>query len=183
MELYQSNNFLTTELFTEVVSKYEWPTEYEVEDELPDGILMRFSESHLFFSENSDGEVELHFLASEIGIETDLDLYDALFVMIPNYQRLEKPLGHLNLIEDVSIDPSEQKIRNEMNDLCIIIQEYLLPYIKGDYDWINSCLEYRKNLDLIRQKLGIGNEIFEHPIYFKLIEQDPTWKEDLEMIS
>ena len=135
--------FLTVQLLEKIASEFDWPEEYSLEDDLPDGIIMRFPKSSLYFCEGSDGEVELEFLSVDTGVD-DLNLVDALTVLVPDYEVNPNPFPHLNLRDDSSIYGTPEKVENGIWDICILVNEYMKPHLKGDFGWVGKFMDAAK---------------------------------------
>jgi len=141
LEINNSDRFLTVELLERVASEFNWPEAYSFEDDLPDGVIMRFHKSSLYFCEGPDGEVELEFLPSDVGVDDALNLIDALTVLVPKYEISPDPFLHLNLNDDTSIYASLGKVENGVRDICILVIEYMSSHIQGDFSWVKKFMK------------------------------------------
>ena len=47
--------YMTFDLVKRVVEEFEWPVEYKLENDLPDGILMHFPTSSILFLKSLSG--------------------------------------------------------------------------------------------------------------------------------
>jgi hypothetical protein len=126
---------MTMEVLADVLSEFDWPAPYVLEDELPDGIVMRFPRSSLFFVEGFEGDMALEFLPEDTGTDQKLTVGHALSVIVPESTRKGGPIT-LNLIDDESPYASLEKVKNGIRDLCTIALTHLQPCILGDFGWV-----------------------------------------------
>lgn len=134
--LYEPKRFLTLDLLAGVVAAFTWPAPYQLEDELPDGIVMRFPHCSLLFVEGYEGDMEIQFLEEETHSQHVLKLGHALSVVVPASQRGEVPLTP-GLIDDTSAHASLDKVKHGIHDLCTIVLTHLQPCILGDFSWVH----------------------------------------------
>lgn len=130
-------SYLTLDAVTETVAEFTWPAAYELEDDLPDGIYMSFPNSGLYFSEDYLGNVYCSFLEEHTGIETDLQLLDALEALFPQAERTADPFTP-GLILDTTVEATPEKVRNGIRDLCNIAVTHLGDVLLGDYGWVEK---------------------------------------------
>jgi hypothetical protein len=140
VEINKPERFLTVERLGKIASEFDWPEAYSLRDDWPDGVIMGFPKSSLYFREGPDGEMGLEFLSEDTGIDDVLSLIDALTVLVPNYETSPDPFPHLNLNNDTSIYASSEKVENGIRDICILLNEYLIPHIQGDFSWVKKYL-------------------------------------------
>jgi hypothetical protein len=171
---------MTFDLVKRVVEEFEWPVEYKLENDLPDGILMHFPTSSVLFFEESFGRADLDFLIEDSGLDFPLSLVHAFSVLVPGFLQDEYDRDDVNLEKTEGMDPSTLKMEREIRNLCKLLQNSMLPFIRGDHTWVNEYRELFNNTNLIRQVIGMDDDhYYKHPIYQKLIRKDPTWKDDL----
>jgi hypothetical protein len=97
--MYHPERFMTVEVLSEVLSEFEWPAPYTLEDWSPDGILMAFPKSNVFFVEGFEGDMPVKFLPEDTGMGQTLTLEHALLAIGPAPERTGGPLTP-NLIND-----------------------------------------------------------------------------------
>ncbi|MCB9760866.1 MAG: hypothetical protein H6739_13595 [Alphaproteobacteria bacterium] len=134
------DNYLTPEIFREVVESFDWPAEYLIEDDLPDGMTLKFPHCSLYFPEGYEGEMSLEFLPEDTGFPYNLGLFEAMMVFAPFSERDGRPLVE-GLRNDDAPYGSETKVRNGVHDLCMWAQKYLHPVILGDFSWVQRYRE------------------------------------------
>ena len=127
--------YLTEEVFSDVVASFEWPAEYSIEDDLPDGMILQFPKCSLYFAEGIDANMELKFLPEDTGVDIPLDLVNAMMVVKPLSERDGSPLTE-GLFKDKSPWGSEAKVRHGIHDLCLTMLTHLQPVILGDFSWV-----------------------------------------------
>ena len=142
--MYSPKRYLTLELLAEIVSEYEWPAPYTLEDDLPDGIIMKFPNSNLVFSEGFESDMDLQFLPEDTGTDTNLGFTHALMAIVPEAERDPKKPLTPGLINDDPPAASPIKVKNGLRDLCTIALYHLKPCILGDFSWV---AKYRAIVD------------------------------------
>lgn len=140
----EPNNFLTSDLLDAVLKEFEWPISYILEDDLPDGMIMRFPRCNLYFREGYEGDIELHFLKVDTGTDYPLKLAHAISVIVPEAIREGNEVTP-NLINDSSIYGSQEKMRNGIRDICKILLTHLLACIQGDWSWLEIYKKAKEN--------------------------------------
>ncbi len=141
---YNPPSYMTLEVLSAILKEFKWPAPYTLEDDLPDGIVMRFPNSNLYFCEGLDSEMCLKFLTEDTHTSYNLQIAHALLVMVPESQRDGKPItpGLLDYwIPGASLEKVETQIRN----LCKIVLYHLKPCILGDFSWVKEYLKISQN--------------------------------------
>jgi hypothetical protein len=137
--MYNPPTFLTIELLAEVLAEFEWPAEYTLEEELPDGIFMVFSRCNLFFTEGFESEMGLELVPADTGLDTNVTLAHALQVIRAQPGAPTMPA----LIAYFSPAASLDKVMNGIRDLCTLALTYLKPCILGDFSWVKDLPSQR----------------------------------------
>ena len=132
--MYSPVQFLTLDLVLQVMAQFDWPAPFSAEDDLPDGVLVKFPACTLYFSDSYDGDIELEFLADSPGLKRGFILADALLALIPESQRGDGPLTP-GLSQTYEPCASLQKVRTGIDDICRILQFHFLPTLCGDFSW------------------------------------------------
>ncbi len=133
--MYHPPRFLTVALLEELLSAFEWPTPYSLEDAQPDGVIMHLSACSLFFCEGFEGEMFVEFLSENTGVDLPLKLFHALQVHRP---AVDAP--PLKLINNTEPAASLSKVRDGILDLCTILLARLQPVLEGDFSWVQIHL-------------------------------------------
>lgn len=133
--MYNPPTYLSLELVAEIVSEYQWPAPYELEDELPDCVAMCFPSSTLLFVEGFESVMDLQFTVEDTGTAYNLGFTHALMALYPLAERGGSPLT-LGLIMDDPPGASLHKVANGIRDLCTIALTHLQPVILGDFSWV-----------------------------------------------
>lgn len=140
--MYDPGSYMSMETMQEVVSEFDWPAEYVLEDELPDGIVLAFPKSNFFFVEGFESEVEVRFFSEDTGVDTPLNLKHALGILIPQ-ERKGQDLKDLGIDENLPPRASADKVRAGIRNACILIQTYLMPVVDGDFSWVSQYQQSR----------------------------------------
>lgn len=142
--MYHPERYMTVEVLAEVLAEFEWPASYTLEDWLPDGIVIAFPNSNLFFTEGFEGDVTLKFLPEDTGMDQTLTLEHALLAIGPDPERTGGPLTP-NLINDHSPHASLDKVKNGIRDMCTIMLSHFKGCILGDFGWVAAYQAYLAN--------------------------------------
>lgn len=140
--MYNPPNFLTVNVLSNILKEFEWPDKYRLEDDLPDGISMVFENCELIFSEGFESEIHLLFSVEQTGTDYNLELFHALQVLRGDNKIEPKLSGFFSPLASL------EKVENEVRDICVLLQFYLLPCISGDFSWVDKYLELQ-NDDLV----------------------------------
>jgi hypothetical protein len=143
--MYHIEKHLTLEVAAEVVSRFEWPAPYTLEDELPDGIMMIFPACRLLLAEGFEGEVAIRFLVRDTGLPSSVDMDSALNALVSEAERAGAPFprrSDLGLIRDASHQGSLDRVKNELHDQCAITLAYFRNSLLGDFRWVESYRAY-----------------------------------------
>lgn len=139
--MYNRNSFFNIEILKEVLSDYQWPAEYTLEEVEAGNVLLHFPKCKILFSEGFDSKMNAYFLNSEIGREEwkgSLKIFDAVRILKPIKEKepgFKQPTGLIRFLDEV---PSEQKVRDGLNNIIILLQAYLLSCIQGDFSWLDK---------------------------------------------
>ncbi|HHG84499.1 MAG TPA: hypothetical protein ENJ82_07110 [Bacteroidetes bacterium] len=137
MEQEFTSSYLTLDVLRSVLQEFTWPSAFELEDDLPDGIIVIFPKCQLCFSEDYLGEVYLSFLPEDTGAQQMLQVGHAILALHPESERGEGPLTP-GLIEDISVTASLEKVQNGLRDLCTIVLTHLQDTLQGDFSWAKA---------------------------------------------
>lgn len=139
--MYNPETYLTLDVVTDVVAQFDWPAPYELEDELPDGVVMAFPRCHLLFDEGFESEVSIKFLTEDTGLATSLKLSEALLALKSTGFDTGVP-PTLPLIHDRSPHASLAKVKNGLHDQCVIVLAHFRPCLQGDFRWVEAYKAY-----------------------------------------
>ncbi len=126
-------NHLTEGIFREVIESFDWPAEYSIENDLPDGMMLRLPNCTLYFTEGFEGDIRLEFLPEDTGANINLGLAHAMMVagpgpQAPGLHRDESPYG------------SPEKVRHGIHDICATMLARLPHVLRGDFSWVGRYL-------------------------------------------
>ncbi|WP_444916570.1 hypothetical protein [Microbulbifer sp. JMSA003] len=133
MNGYES--YLDISMLSKVVSEFSWPAPYKLEDDLPDRLIIVFPKCELYFSVDVDGESEVSFIWNTGGRENNIELIEALMIVVPGFERMKEPFSELNLINDRSLPVTPTVVKNNLRDTCTVLIEYFSKSIVGDFSW------------------------------------------------
>lgn len=139
--MYHPQQFLTMDVFAEVVAEFDWPAPYTLEDDLPDGITMVFPRCHLVFVEGFESEIVLQFLPLDTGWDRSLAMNGVLLTIGPELAGAAGGTGtrpRLRLLTDVGAPASLDKVRNGIRDQCALVLSYFPASIGGDFGWVDA---------------------------------------------
>jgi len=133
-------SFLTPSLLQEIVAEFQWPIDYRIEDNDPDGVIMEFPDCGLIFSEDCDGGVDVRFFAEQTKTNYNLRIFHAMQVFVPENKRTNGKIPGLNTIPIRSPFPLLENTTNGIRNACTILTQFLMPVVQGDFTWVE---EYR----------------------------------------
>jgi hypothetical protein len=137
--MYNPESFFDIEILEEVLSSYDWPSNYTLEKVGAGNIKLRFPKCSIVFSEGFESSMNAYFLNSDTNRakdKTSLKILDAVNVLKSSKEKEPgyKPSKDFKLfLED---EPSRQKVKDGLNNICILLQTYLLECIQGDFSWV-----------------------------------------------
>ncbi len=134
-------SFLTPILLEKIVAEYQWPIDYTIEDDDPDGVIMEFPNCGLIFSDDCDGGVDVRFFPEHTNTSYNLHIFHAMQVFVPENKRSNGKIPGLKAIPISSPFPSLDNTTNGIRNACTILTQYLTPVIQGDFTWVD---EYRR---------------------------------------
>ena len=132
--MYHPERFMTVDVLSQVLSEFEWPAPYTLEDWLPDSIGVVFPKCTLTFSEGFESDMQLKFLDRDTGLGNSVTLNEVLISM----GGPDTP----GLIDYFSPGASLEKVQNEVRDLCTMVLTHFKATLLGDFSWVESYKEY-----------------------------------------
>lgn len=161
------------DIISNELKKYNWGEDWIIENNIEDIYLVFFSKTVICFSYNDFYKTvecsisDINFKQKEIDI-SDVFKFNKLIFKYP-----DKLFGLIR-----SASPPEEYIKFYVE----LIYNNILKVIKGDFNWRIKYNEFVQNRNIIQEILDTPF-IFNHPIYTKLENNDPTWHEDLLKIK
>ncbi len=132
--MYSPPTFLTPEVLAEVLSEFQWPLSYTLEDDRPDGIEVHLPRCHLYVTEGFESNMDLSFLPESTGLDHSVSVADALAALREDPDRTLPPRP--TLINFFSPHASLDKVKNEVRDLCTLLFTYFRSSLDGDFEWV-----------------------------------------------
>jgi hypothetical protein len=146
--MYNPPKFLTKKLLLEVLSEFDWTESYKIQDEdiTVDGIKVRFPKCELYFCEGFESDMDVYLLDSSSKENDYKALFDLVYYVYRPKIESDSSFVSPKLNEYFSPCASLEKVKFELRDICILLQCYLMPCIKGDFTLLN---EYKGNFGII----------------------------------
>jgi hypothetical protein len=141
--MYNPDTFFNIDVLKEVLNEYKWPLEYKLE-EYSDEVIIEFPKCSIIISEGFESKMNAHFLNEQTGrsdIQHSLSVFDAVEVLKSINPQNDQDLELKGLVRNLEVEPSLEKVKLGLHNICILLQAYLLPCIKGDFSWVK---EYNK---------------------------------------
>jgi hypothetical protein len=134
--MYNPPTFLTPEVLAGVLAEFSWPAPYTLEDDRPDGIVVKFPLCHLYVSEGFESNMDLTFLPESTGLDESVSVAVALEALRTAPARVLPPPP--SLLNYFSPQASLEKVVNELRDLCTLLSIYFQSALVGNFDWIGT---------------------------------------------
>lgn len=132
---------MTMAVVAEVLSEFEWPAPYTLDDWQPDGIAVVFLTCTLVIVESFESEMELEFSDEDTGVEYSLSLTHALMALRAAPDSASLPPTP-KLIAHSHFTASLDRVKNGIRNLCTLVLTYLSSYLLGDKSWIQKYKDY-----------------------------------------
>lgn len=134
--------FFSIDILKQVLSQYNWPSEYNLEEGLSYNIRVQFPNCTLIFSEGYESSMSAYFLNNEIGRsdkQHSLTILDAVRSISATTEELNSDFQkHTGFNEYIEPEASTEKVIKGLNNICILLQVYLIPCIEGDFSWLEK---------------------------------------------
>ena len=132
---------MSEEVLKEVLAEFKWPISYSIEEDLPDGIEVIFSNCCLYFQESGQGMISVDFVNDEnIGVNYE---YNVSIFSVIQILKKQKHYNEPKLEGEHEVYTSLEKVKRGIRNECVLIQHYLLPTIQGDFSWVEE-FNYQK---------------------------------------
>ncbi|MBF7089960.1 hypothetical protein IUY40_00150 [Flavobacterium sp. ALJ2] len=139
------NQFFSIDILKQVLNQYDWPAEYELQEVISGNIRVQFPNCTLIISESYESSILAYFLNSEIGRsdkQHTLTIFDAVRTISITKEVNSDFQKNIKFNEYIEPEASLGKVMKGLQNICILLQTYLLPCIGGDFSWLE---EYYKN--------------------------------------
>ena len=146
--MYYPEKFFNVDVLIEVFRAYSWPATYTVQESKLNGAIIKFPKCDIVISEGFEGSISAYFPNYETGRsdhQASLTIFDAIEILKPIRELEIGFIEPISLVKNLDVEPSVQKVKQGLNNICILLQTYLLPCITGDFSWVE---EYNKKYDL-----------------------------------
>ncbi|BAV04393.1 hypothetical protein SAMN05421788_110120 [Filimonas lacunae] len=131
---YYPEKYLTADILKQVLDKYPWPAPYDLTDGVAGNILVHFPACTLVFMEGFESSMNAYFLNSQSG-RTDSQASLSVFEAAGKVRLLRQQIPGFNEpdeFNELGPDASREKVMLGIDNICMLLQNYLLPYIAGD---------------------------------------------------
>ena len=139
--MYNPKTFFSIVVLREVLEEYKWVTSYVLNETNSGNVIIKFPKCNILISEGFESSMNAYFLNSDTGrneMQSNLEIFDAIDLIKPN-RELEldfiEPRGLITYLDE---EPSLEKVKQGLNNICILLQTYLLPCIDGDFSWVKE---------------------------------------------
>lgn len=143
--MYYPETFFSKQVLEETLNLYVWPEKYVLKEEGAGSVLITFPECTIIVYEGFESRMIAYFVNEETGrsnVQESLTIFDAVEVLRPGKNLSGQELEQLTeLIDFFEVDPSLAKVKEGLKNICILLQVYLLPCLKGDFSWVE---DYKK---------------------------------------
>lgn len=142
--MYQTRSYFEINILKEILGQYIWPSNYTLQETNSGDIVIRFPKCNLIVSEGFESTITAYFPNSETNRSNEqsvLDIFDAIDVVKLARELEDDFIQPIGLVKYVDVEPSLKKVKQGLNNICILLQTYLLPCLQGDYSWVD---EYNK---------------------------------------
>nr|WP_293843248.1 hypothetical protein [uncultured Arsenicibacter sp.] len=139
--MYYPESYFDIEILKEVLEQYSWPSDYYLQEVKSGNIIIVFPKCRLIISEGFESSMTAYFLNSEINrteTQASVSIFSAVQIVksrIIKNAGVEEPEGLVRFLE---VEPSLEKVKHGLNNICILLQAYLLPCIEGDFSWVEE---------------------------------------------
>jgi hypothetical protein len=140
--MYNPPKYMTERVLANVLGEFDWPATFKMEEDLPDGISIRFEACELYFCEGFETEMTLVITAAGAGVGA-VEL-GTLIVAVGSFD--------VPSIESQYIEPSLDSLRRNIRNLCKIVLFGLRSTLVGEFPWVPRYIEYmtKHSLEIAR---------------------------------
>jgi hypothetical protein len=147
--MYNSDTFFNIDVLKEVLNEYKWPLEYKLKEH-SDEVIIEFPQCSLIIKEGFESKMYAYFLNSQTGrsdTQHSLNVFDAVEVLKSINPQIDQELKLKGLLHDLEDEPSLEVVKQGLHNICILLQAYLLPCIKGDFSWVEEYNNWREEFN------------------------------------
>lgn len=149
--MYYPETFFSKQVLEEVLSSYNWAEKYVLIEASAGSVIIAFPKCSILISEGFESKMNAYFLNEQIGrnsVQENISIFNALDVIKPKKELSQQDSELLKqTIRYLDDDPSLNKVKQGLTNICILLQVYFLPCIQGDFSWvIDYNTQYPYNL-------------------------------------
>jgi len=149
--MYNPKSYFDLNVLKEILDQYKWSSEYTLHETNSGNVILEFPKFKIIISEGFESNMNAYFPNSETkrnDKQSALNIFDAIDV-IKSAKELEndfiEPIG---LVKYLNTEPSLEKVRQGLNNICILLQTYLQTCNDGDFSWIDEYNKRYPDVDL-----------------------------------
>lgn len=138
--MHNHKSYFTKQVLTEVMKHYSWSENYQLETSYSNSVLIKFPKCTILMIEGFDSDMNAYFLNKDTGrgsTQYSLSVLDAVGVIKGKCKLSKADMVLLDgAVRFLDIEPSVNKVKQGINNICILLQVYLKPCIDGDFSWV-----------------------------------------------
>lgn len=149
--MYYPERFFDIMILEEILQKYEWTSTYILQETNSGSVIIKFPKCKMIISEGFESSMNAYFPNSETGRsdkQASLRIFDAIDIIKPIRELEGDFIEPKGLVSNLDVEPSIEKVKQGLHNICILLQTYLLPCIAGDYSWVDDYNKKYPNLAL-----------------------------------
>ena len=142
--MYNPKSYFHLNILKEILDQYIWPSKYTLCETNSGNVIIEFPKCKILVSEGFESNMNAYFPNSETkrnNKQSPLNVFDAVDVIKPTIELEVDFIEPTGLVKYLDNEPSLGKVKQGLNNICILLQTYLLPCIDGDFRWVE---EYNK---------------------------------------
>ncbi len=137
--MYYPETYFKIDILNEILKEFDWPCPYETARSGAD-IVLYFPKCELLIIEGFDSHMYAVFPNCYTGrndMQDSLKLSRAVGVI--RDKKMKDPNYKDPLLHELDDDPSLDKVKDGIRNICILIQTFLLPcVVDGDFSWVDD---------------------------------------------
>ncbi|MFA0964961.1 hypothetical protein AB9P05_24345 [Roseivirga sp. BDSF3-8] len=126
---YYPERFLTEELIHSALLENNMVDLSNLEDDLPDGIIIEFPNGYLYFSEYGEGDITC-FVSKNLSSIDEVTLPSLINSIHPQTVLSDEYPVKMNIPF-----ASKEKVTNQIKNYLFIANKFILSYLIGDESW------------------------------------------------
>jgi hypothetical protein len=129
--MYNPPQLMTMQTVIAVMREFPWPALYQVEDDLPDQVIVKFDQCELHIIEGFECDIQLFVRGNETGL---IDVGHMVLALVSG-------VGTPGIDASYISDPHDNMLRNLRNNFKILLHHFVAT-LQGDFRWIEKYRQY-----------------------------------------